>query len=68
MNYKHWWESKINWVQFVGIFAQMAVWFGYVVPPGLEEQAAVAAASVQAVVTIVMRTWFTDTPVKQSVE
>lgn len=66
MNTKPWWESKVNWVQIIGMLAQMAAWWGLSVTP--ETQAAVASflAAGQALLTIVLKTWFSAVPVANS--
>lgn len=65
---KKWWESKVNWVAILGIVAQMANFTGFIVPPDLIANVAVLLASVQSVLTVIARTWFSPTVVTQSVK
>lgn len=67
MSTKPWWESKVNWVQIIGILAQMGAWWGLSLTP--ETQAAVATflAAGQAFLTVVLKTWFSPVPVSNSV-
>ena len=53
------WASKINWVQMASVAASILIVFGVNVPPELQAQIAAAITALSAVVTIVMRTWFT---------
>jgi hypothetical protein len=64
---KQWWESKINWTQLIGTAAMVAAYLGYIVPPDLVPATVTAIASVQAAVTLVLRTWFTKDVVAQAV-
>lgn len=53
------WTSKINWTQAIAVLASIATVFGLDVDP--ETQVAIVAGitGVQAVITWVLRTWFT---------
>ncbi len=55
------WLSKINWVQVASVAASILVVFGINVPPELQAQIAAAITAISAIVTIVMKTWFTTT-------
>lgn len=55
------WVSKINWTQMLAMAASLATVFGWTVPPDLVPAAVTAITAVQAVATVVMRTWFTKT-------
>jgi len=55
------WLSKINWVQVASVAASILVVFGISIPPELQAQIAAAITAVSAIVTIVMKTWFTTT-------
>ena len=61
---KAWYESKINWTAVVGAAAQLVNVFGLIVPPDMIPQVAVGMALAQSVITVVMRTYFTNVNVK----
>lgn len=52
--------SKINWTQLVGLLAMFAAMFGFNIPSDVQAQVAVAITSVIAVVTWVLRTFFSS--------
>lgn len=66
MNYKKWYESKVNWIQIFGLAAQGAIWMGWAVPVDLQIQAAAMMVGAQSVLTLIMRTWFTTKLVEES--
>lgn len=53
------WFSKINWTQFVAFLAMVLTVFGIDLPEDVQAQLVVAIGGFQAVVTWVLRTWFT---------
>ncbi len=53
------WYSKINWAQVMSVGVMLATMAGVVVPAGLQETVLAAIIAVQAVVTIVLKTYFT---------
>lgn len=55
------WLSKINWVQGVGIAAMILAFFGINVPDDVKAQIIASIGGIQAVVTWVLRTFFTKT-------
>lgn len=54
--------SKVNWTQVVAVIASILVIFGIDLP--VDQQLSIVAAiqAVQAVATIIFRTWFTAKP------
>lgn len=57
------WASKINWTQVLGVLAMIATALGKTVPPDLIPATVAWIGAGQAVLTIVLRTWFTGKPV-----
>lgn len=55
------WLSKINWTQLISVLASLLVVFGVNIPPELQAHLAAAITALTALVTIVMKTWFTTT-------
>jgi hypothetical protein len=58
------WLSKINWTQIVGFAAMIGTLFGVNVPDDVKVQIVAGIGSAQAVITWVLRTWFTKTVIK----
>ena len=53
--------SKINWTQLISVLASLLVVFGVDFPPELQAHIAAAITAISAIVTVVMKTWFTTT-------
>lgn len=53
--------SKINWTQLISVLASLLIVFGVNIPPELQAHLAAAITALSAIVTIVMKTWFTTT-------
>lgn len=51
--------SKINWTQLISVLASLLIVFGINIPPELQAHLAAAITALSAIVTIVVRTWFT---------
>lgn len=62
------WASKINWAQGVGLLATVLAMIGIDVPAEVQAQIVAGIASAVYVVTWVLRTWFTKSLTKASVE
>ena len=60
--------SKINIAQAVGLLASIVAVWGIDVPPEMQAQIVVAITSAIAVVTWILRTWFTTAITPQSAE
>ncbi|RWP05113.1 hypothetical protein [Mesorhizobium sp.] len=54
------WYSKINWTQALGLIASILVVFGVDVPAEVQVQIVAGIQAAQAVVTWVLKTWFSD--------
>jgi hypothetical protein len=61
------WASKINWVQAGGIVASVAAFFGLDVPPDTLAAIIGGIQAAAALITVVMRTWFTRSVTTKSV-
>ena len=61
------WASKINWTQFTGIAASLLAWVGLDVSTETLIAIIGGIQAVQAVVTVIIRTWFTKAVTPQSV-
>ena len=61
------WLSKINWTQFTGIAASLLAWVGLDVSTETLIAIIGGIQAVQAVVTVIIRTWFTKAVTPQSV-
>jgi hypothetical protein len=61
------WASKINWVQAGGMFASVMAFFGLDVPPDTLAAIIAGIQAAAALVTVVMRTWFTRSVTTKSV-
>ena len=55
------WYSKINWTQALALGASVLVVFGINLPPEVQVQIVAGIQAAQAVLTWVIKTWFTDT-------
>jgi uncharacterized membrane protein len=55
------WMSKINWTQLISVLASLLIVFGVNIPPELQAHLATAITALSALVTIIMKTWFTTT-------
>ena len=55
------WLSKINWTQAIAFAAMMLTMFGIDLTPDVQAQILAAITAVSAVVTWVLRTFFTST-------
>ena len=55
------WESKINWTQIISVSAMGLAMFGIDLDPDLQQRLAVAISALAGAITIIWRTWFTDT-------
>ena len=53
------WASKINWTQAVAFAAMLFTMFGIDLPAELQAQIVTGIGIVAAVVTWILRTWFT---------
>ena len=53
------WASKINWTQAVSFLAMTFTMFGIDLPAELQAQIVTGIGIVAAVVTWILRTWFT---------
>lgn len=53
------WTSKINWTQVVAVLAMILTVFGFSLPPELQAQIVAGIVAVQALVTWVLKTFFT---------
>lgn len=62
------WASKINWTQAFSVIATMAAFFGFNIPKELLPAILVAINAVTAVITIILRTWFTTKVTTASVK
>ncbi len=62
------WYSKINWTQALSVGVMLATMAGVVVPAGLQETLLAAIVAVQAVVTVVLKTYFTSSVTPSSVK
>ena len=60
--------SKINWTQFIAFLAMILTVFGVELPAEIQAELVVIIGSIQAVVTWILRTWFTTKLTKSSVE
>ena len=52
-------ESKINWTQVLGVLASLLTAFGFDIPSDLVPAVLVAVQAGIALVTVILRTWFT---------
>ena len=59
--------SKINWTQFLGLVASLLTARGFAIPPDMVPALLVAVQAVTALLTIIMRTWFTKSIIHGSV-
>lgn len=59
-------ESKINWTQVVGVVASVATLFGFTVPPDMIPAVVTGIVAVQGLLTVVWKTWFTNTITPES--
>jgi hypothetical protein len=55
------WASKINWTQAVALLASVLVLFGINLDPATQVSIIAAIQAIQAVVTWVLKTFFTTT-------
>jgi len=53
--------SKINWTQLLAVVAMLLTTFGIDLPADVQASIVAAIVAIQAVVTWVLRTWFTTT-------
>lgn len=53
------WASKINWTQAVAFLAMLAAAFGIDMDEGTQTAVVSSILAIQALVTWIMRTWFT---------
>lgn len=60
------WASKINWVQAGGMFASVAAFFGLDVPPDTLAAIIGGIQAAAALVTVMLKTFFTPTVTPQS--
>lgn len=60
------WLSKINWTQFIGVFAMLASFFGLDLDAKTQAEVVVAIGVVQGFLTIIWKTWFTSTVTAKS--
>jgi hypothetical protein len=67
MDIKSSWLSKINWTQFIGFAAMILTVFGIEMPDEVKVQIVALIGSAQAILTWVLRTWFTKSLTKASV-
>lgn len=65
---KAWWQSKVNWVQFVGVVAMVATTFGVDFTAEMQAEVVAFIVALQAFVTFVLRTWKTQSLVWQSID
>lgn len=61
------WTSKINWAQGLSLLASILVVFGIDLEPKTQVEVVAGIQGVQAVLTWVIRTWFTKDVVASSV-
>jgi len=61
------WLSKINWVSVIGAVAAVLLVFGVNIDPDMQAKAAGGLIALQSIITIVVKTWFTDTVTPQAV-
>lgn len=61
------WLSKINWTQAVSVLASVLVVFGLNLDPSTQLAIVGVIQGIQAVVTWVLKTWFTPTVTPGSV-
>jgi hypothetical protein len=59
METKSSWLSKINWTQAIAFLAMILTVFGINLPDDVKIQLVAIISGVQAIVTWVVRTWFT---------
>lgn len=55
------WYSKINWTQIIAFFAMGVSFLGFDLTAEHQAQILAAIVAVQGVITIILRTFFTDT-------
>ncbi len=60
METKSGWASKINWAQAIGVLATVLAIFGFDMDPETQIGVVAGINGVMAVVTWIMRTWYTD--------
>jgi hypothetical protein len=53
------WASKINWAQMVAMGAMLLTMFGVNLPPEVQAHVVAGIVAAQAIVTWVIKTWFT---------
>jgi hypothetical protein len=53
--------SKINWTQLIAVIAMLMTTFGIDLPSDVQASIVAGIVAVQAVVTWVLKTWFTTT-------
>lgn len=61
------WFSKINWTQALALAASVLVIFGVNIPPEVQAEAVAGIQAAQAIVTWVIKTWFTASVTPASV-
>lgn len=55
------WLSKINWTQAVAVVAALLTMFGFTLTPEQQAAIAVTITVIQALITWILKTWFTPT-------
>ncbi len=56
-------KSKINWTQIIALVASLGAVFGFDLEPSTQVAIVGVIQSLQAGLTVVFRTWFTDTKI-----
>lgn len=64
--FKSAWLSKINWTQAVAVIASLLVIAGIDLPAETQAHIVVGIQALQAVITSIIKTWFTPTITPQS--
>lgn len=63
------WESKINWVQLIGVVAMIGTLTGLFDISAADQATIVGGIlAVQGALTVILRTWFTKSVTKASAE
>lgn len=61
------WSSKIMWTQVVGIACMAATLFGVDIPAELQLQIVSGIVAAQGVITVILKTFFTNTVTPSSI-
>jgi hypothetical protein len=61
------WFSKVNWTQALALAASVLVIFGINIPPEVQAEVVAGIQAAQAIITWVIKTWFTPTVTPASV-